>query len=158
MKWVHWTTQENLSIHDIRPASVGIVARKPVGAFWLSDESDEKCCWSHLCTDWYSWAYDFPYGYEVVLYDKADLFYVAEMEDLDYFVEEYCSRMVITLKWDFVNWDRVREDYQGVIFSPFLLEGARKYDWYNSVEISCAAILDPMALYSISENAIRLGA
>lgn len=111
---------------------------KPYG-LWLSvDDSWEKWCISE------SFRIDsLKYKHDVKLSKNANILKISSTEEVDDFNYEYSfnSGEYLSLNRMLINWDRVYEDYDGIIISPYNYGMIRYiYMWYYAWDCESGCI------------------
>jgi len=124
---------------------------KPVG-LWVSDKSEEG---------WLAWcrSEDFgygPYEYEVTLKKGANILFIKTLEELDEFDTMYSeslpslagSKRELLLELSknllmWINWERVIEEYDGIMIFPYQYKRRYEYMWYNAWDCASGCIFYP---------------
>jgi hypothetical protein len=121
---------------------------KPAG-FWLSDDDCEP--------NWRSWceAEDFhPHAlthvHDVVLKSNANVLYVKTAAGIDDLSKTYKNA-----EWrDWLNWEELRKDYDGLIISPYIWERRHYPLWYYAWDCASGCIWEPRAIDRITLRAV----
>lgn len=149
MRLEHFSNAPVLSVHTV--AQVQEPDRKPRG-FWVSVRGTD---------DWYEWctAENFGIGairHTVTLTPCARILHLNRPVDLDCFHSEYSQEFSSGPRNQLINWQRVSEEYQGILISPY--QWSRRFDtavshWYYGWDCASGCIWDASAVECAAEVA-----
>lgn len=114
---------------------------KPHG-LWLSDEDDEQS-WSAWCT-----AEEFGLGTITTEFDLVpnhNVLHLASADDLLDFTADYGSGSNVH-KFDYIDWQRVADKYQGLLITPYVWSCRYDLMWYYGWDCASACVWDVSAL------------
>lgn len=117
---------------------------KPHG-MWLSDESDYG---------WKEWCEKEKFRLEHLAYrtdyeiDLSDILFLSSDQHIRVFSEKYRyknpSSYIERLK--FIDWDKVYEEYKGILISPYSWNLRLEYMWYYGFDCASACVWDVSVL------------
>jgi hypothetical protein len=145
MTWQHYDKRE-LTMLDTAWQYEQEVWFKPRG-LWLSD-GDE---WKQWCESEDFHLDEITHRHEIVLADGWDILTLGTEQELRDFTKEYGKELLPGLSMQYIDWARVVDDYDGVIFSPYHWHLRFDMDifWYNTIDVSSACIWNVEAIESI---------
>lgn len=125
---------------------------KPSG-LWLSDESDYG---------WKQWCRDNEFrtnGLKCVTrfaVDEKQILIISSLTQIESFSDEYGCRpswVKSGIKLKFIDWEKVTENYAGVIITPYINEARLlcKFFWYYGWDCASGCVWDLSALEMIGE-------
>lgn len=127
--------------------------RKPKG-FWISVEGGDDG-WKSWC-EAEGFALDkFEVSYEIKLVEMPNIKIISNALDLDCFHEKYkepISPEAVYVR-DHINWNRVADEYKGIIIAPYIWERRLEGDassWYYGWDCASGCIWDTSAIDSIN--------
>lgn len=124
---------------------------KPHG-LWVSVEGDDSWeNWATQNTGW--WDVHYTHDTEITLTDTANIRYIHTGEDLDAFFHDYNTPIPGMPDTDHhtwsrsISWERVANDYDGVIITPYLSHKRLDHLWYSGWDCASGCIwnLDAIA-------------
>lgn len=123
--------------------------RKPDG-FWVSVEGEMS--WKEWCES-EDWGLDrFDFDHEIVLSNDANILHLCDIGQIDRFHKEYSECDNARFDSELIKWNRVAEDYQGIIIAPYQwdrrLDG-KVSDWYYGWDCASGCIWDETAIHDI---------
>lgn len=115
---------------------------KPYG-FWVSVGEG----WKEWCEDADFCLSSLSYKYEVILFENANILHLKSAEEILEFSKKYHKS---TRDWDIksdtyqLDWDKVRQEYQGIIISPYQYYCRLNMDcnWYYGWDCASGCIWD----------------
>jgi hypothetical protein len=168
IKWRHFSHESSLVL-DKDKIYRQEIGHKPTG-FWLSYEN-EWLVWSQDAG--YDYLDEEAYQYDVEFLQDTNIIIIATFEDLVELVNNY--KKVETDCIEFIDWTRIQQEYDGVIFlnylnikimvrnklmfnsirdisrgNPFL------YIWYMGLDCSCACIFNTNIINIINKSQLIL--
>lgn len=108
---------------------------KPVG-LWLSDDADHG---------WKAWCQEEEWGLDRLVHrtsfrvaEGANVLHLATLSDLQAFSDEYRRTDIVALSRHYVMWERVVEEYDGVLITPYQWQARLDFDsmWYFSWDVA----------------------
>ena len=134
--WVHWSTDGYLD-QVRRPVSLDDWL-KPVGAVWVSDETNDD--------SWRNWCFREEFRHsedhkatELVI-DYTDTLRIRNVDQFDRFEAAYRFQRT---HYTTVNWVSIARDWRAVFITPYLWERRAKFMWYATWDCASGVILDP---------------
>lgn len=112
---------------------------KPVG-LWLSLNDD----WKQWCLSENFMIEDLKYEYEVFLHNNANILYLHTPKELFSFTQKYPFKYESDRNTRWLDWNKVKEEYQGIIIPKYLCECrlSRKSSWYYGWDCASGCIWD----------------
>lgn len=121
------------------------VSMKPKG-FWVSVGNE----WEQWCRESEFGADRLGYVARVTLVPDANVLRLSGQIDLDNFTDEYGdphSERRFTIHC--IRWDRVAEEYDGIIISPYVWERRLELMWYYGWDCASGCIWNARAILSV---------
>lgn len=160
MTLTHYTNRPLLEIltRVQPPSGGGIFAMKPAG-LWLSVDGDD---------DWKTWCESERYdgfgkrAYAVTLKPDANILYLSTAGEIIAFTKKYGSKHDLDGEFNWaghwINWQRVSEEYQGVIIAPYcwLLRLEREVNWYYGWDCASGYVWDAAAIESVALKYVEI--
>jgi hypothetical protein len=115
------------------------ICHKPRG-FWVSDDADE-CNWRSWCES-EEFGCGPKFAHEIYLHPSARILIIGTNEEFDAFNAEYGVRDIS----EYIAWDRVCAEYQGIIITPYLYERRFGPLWYYTWDCASGCIWDADAI------------
>lgn len=149
MRFVHYSVDPDLSLsvlHNVRQKVVneqGYILYKPLG-LWFSDDDDYG--WKEWCEAEGYRLDKLKFAYLAEL-DFKDVLHIKSSNELGKFHKEYLES---NFAYDFLNWQKVAQDYKGIIISPYQwgMRLDNEVRWYYGWDVACACIWDKSAIKS----------
>ncbi len=120
---------------------------KPIG-LWVSVEHENSDMnWKEWCEGESFQLENLKYAHEITLKKDATIFYIKTPEELFSFTREYpYSTRTYDIEYDTykLNWNKISEEYQGIIITPYLWECRLSIEssWYYCWDCSSGCIWD----------------
>jgi len=166
MKLVHYSANEIKELkndYKYPNKSCFYCRMKPLG-LWVSDDDDYG--WRQWCEKNDFCLENLQYSYEIELKEKANILLLKSEEDILHFTAKYKiedSHPQI----DGILWQKVKDDYEGILITPYRNELAYhlQSDWYHGWDCASGCIWDITSIKTFKlrktmatpiENTLRL--
>ena len=110
---------------------------KPNG-LWLSDESDSDDGWHEWCLDQKTFLDGLKYVSSFKLVETDSVLILEDYFDIRGLIRQYPSKELE----DYVDWERVRKKYKGIIISPYNWNARNNCLWYYGWDCSSGCVWD----------------
>lgn len=122
-------------------------AFKPAG-FWVSVKGEMD--WPEWCRDNKYNVAALKYPHEVSLKSTAKVLVVSTLEELDAFHKRFIGNNV---KFYEIDWDAVKNEFDGLIISPYQWERRFEHGWYYGWDCASGVIWN----LNVIENVVLKG-
>lgn len=120
---------------------------KPSG-FWLSVEGEN--CWRSWCED-EAWSLDgLKHVSEVMLSPEANILKIDSVEKLDTFSDKYGNGGDSVVDLRYIDWPKVKQEYDGIIIAPYQWERRHSLMWYYGWDCASGVIWNLSAVASVA--------
>ena len=121
---------------------------KPKG-LWISIEGEDD--WKNWCIAEKFELQCLTFCYEIILKEDANILYLKTAEEIFDFTKKYSLiQMISYLQYDTdqIDWLKVKQDYQGIIISPYqwVCRLSSKSTWYYGWDCASGCIWDLEAI------------
>lgn len=143
----HWSTHPINSVYSVQQGGTDIRTDKPNG-LWVSVDGPYDWVWWNDSEEFYDLSKQ--HHYKIQLSPLAKILHIHNSEDLHRFDTEYHIPLSWTQdRWS-IDWQRVANDWQGIIISPYLWsERLGKLSWYYGWDCASGSIWDSNAISSL---------
>lgn len=156
MRLVHYSANPDLSLSRLYSVSqisltdTYAMRHKPFG-LWFSDDGEKE--------NWKAWCENEEFHIEKLTnaylaeLDLTNIRQIRTKDELIFFHGKYFELLPYS-DYGFINWQKVAQDYKGIIISPYQWE--LRYDvlpdnWYYGWDVACGCIWDMSAIKSFEK-------
>lgn len=137
MNFYHYSEEPLADLNPYTPEKFYISGPGKPHGFWVSVEDD----WERWCREEHYHLERLRYRTQIILAEDAEILYITTAEELDEFTDKYRKEKHI-VSTDEIDWNRVREEYQGIVIAPYIWSRRLSLMWYYTWDCASGCIWD----------------
>jgi hypothetical protein len=120
---------------------------KPTGLWYAAGTGTE---WLTAAREMWGPGHRYRHFYDVTFVDQSLVLVIAKTAELRAFTAEYAERSSAaaetSLRFAYIDWARVAEDFDAVEVVPYLWSCRLEYSWYYGWDCASGCVLNPKAV------------